>query len=416
MENHPDMPKMIAYFAYGSNMSHERMKSRVPSAEPACSGRLLKHKLAFDKPSTDLSAKANCEPTTDASDVVHGGIYGILEAELPELDKAEGRGKGYERVNVKVETNGGMVSAFTYIATAKDTSRQPYSWYMKHVLQGVRDFGLPFDYALKVGQITAVQDADTEREKRELAIYPKPAWSDVHESVLVGQFCYSVGWLNCISVHQAHEDKAGRIDWIDAVNLSHGPLDPAVGDLISSFSSTSDFPKRFHIFELKVDWAGGIEKEKEKFSTRTMALSKAPLFNESYVKALREAHPKSDKAHWYGALPPSGAPKFRGLGISAYWPTVTNEAVVPIPLLKAILAMRSAEDAYQGFLIDELEAYVNALNVSAGGGTKAADGSKMLVGALKGYDMVLFKPEDLPILFSRYRHVKAKEAAPKFRI
>lgn len=59
----------------------------------------------FDKASKDGSGKADCERTEGDGDVVYGGLFRISLSELGELDKAEGRGAGYERVAAYCQDN-----------------------------------------------------------------------------------------------------------------------------------------------------------------------------------------------------------------------------------------------------------------------------------------------------------------------
>lgn len=165
------MSNTFFYFAYGSNMSHKRLQARTPSARPIGRACLHGHRLVFDKPGkTDGSAKADCQKEDGFT--VWGGLYEIDEAERTALDEAEGLGKGYAEGWVDVFLDdGSTVSALIYLATKKDPNLRPYTWYLKHVLVGTKDFSLPEDYVAKIKAIDAVKDSDPEREKRELSIY-----------------------------------------------------------------------------------------------------------------------------------------------------------------------------------------------------------------------------------------------------
>ena len=167
------MTQRILYFAYGSNMALERLRSRVPSAERICCGFLSGHRLKFHKRGrTDGSGKCDAEHTGNPSDKVHGVLYSIRNDELPLLDKVEGHGYGYERRIVKV-TSGTyeVLDAETYIATDIDPRLRPFDWYKEHVLRGARAADLPADYIASIDAVIADADPDNERRMRELVIY-----------------------------------------------------------------------------------------------------------------------------------------------------------------------------------------------------------------------------------------------------
>lgn len=161
----------FTYFAYGSNMSVARLRQRTPSAAVIGAASLKGHRLVFDKASKDGSGKADCERTEAEGDVVYGGLFRINQSELGDLDKAEGRGAGYERVSVTVATPEGDFEAVTYLATKKQPGLKPYSWYVEHVVFGARALNLPLDYIERIRLVQTLEDPDIERAQRELSIY-----------------------------------------------------------------------------------------------------------------------------------------------------------------------------------------------------------------------------------------------------
>jgi cation transport regulator ChaC len=80
---------------------------------------------------------------------------------MEQLDTAEGLGKGYEHrwVQVRLE-NSEAISALTYVGTDLADDLQPYDWYMKYVLEGAREHGLPPDY------IRALEELPTQADGR----------------------------------------------------------------------------------------------------------------------------------------------------------------------------------------------------------------------------------------------------------
>jgi cation transport regulator ChaC len=162
----------VLYFAYGSNMSFERLRGRVQQVKAVSTASLGGRNLVCHKKSTDGSAKCDIPLTGNSSDVVYGVLYEIKESSLSALDRAEGLGKGYGKELVRViDSSGTEYEAVTYVATSFDTSLKPYSWYMHHVLHGATSHGLPPEYVEKLKAIETMLDNDTTRHENELAIY-----------------------------------------------------------------------------------------------------------------------------------------------------------------------------------------------------------------------------------------------------
>jgi len=162
----------IAYFAYGSNMAIERLRSRISSAQKICNATLVGHVLKFHKVSKDGSGKCDAAYTGNSPDKVIGVLYSIKKEELEELDKYEGCGYGYERKCVIISpTSGEQHKAETYVATRIDPNIRPFDWYKEHVLQGATSNDLPIDYIAMISTVTADIDPDTDRRTRELAVY-----------------------------------------------------------------------------------------------------------------------------------------------------------------------------------------------------------------------------------------------------
>ena len=161
------------YFAYGSNMSLSRLRSRVPSAEVLGCFTLNHHDLRFHKTSKDGSGKCDAFFIADPVSVIHGVLFKIDPAEKPALDKAEGLGYGYDTKEVTVSSHDGTsVTATTYVATKIDKNLKPYSWYINHVLVGATEASLPQDYIdSKIIAVEAVEDSDKERDAKQRAIH-----------------------------------------------------------------------------------------------------------------------------------------------------------------------------------------------------------------------------------------------------
>lgn len=159
----------VLYFAYGSNMSLPRLKARAPSAERLESATLRDHRLAFHKRGT-VDGSGKCDIVIASGARVFGVVFKLPIAELDALDAHEG--PGYRRVSIEVELSSGtLISAKTYRAVLTDSSLRPFPWYVRHVLEGARQAGLPDTYIAEIETIETVDDPDALRERRELAVY-----------------------------------------------------------------------------------------------------------------------------------------------------------------------------------------------------------------------------------------------------
>jgi len=162
------------YFAYGSNMSLRRLSNRITNVDVVGTHILYRHKLRFHKISdTDGSAKCDLSYTGRETDLVYGVLYRIENVAKQILDKIEGLGKGYNEKHVTLVSaeNHSVKEAVTYYATNTNPSLLPYNWYLKHVLIGAREAGVPKKYLNGLNKIKTIQDSDKSRQKKELAIY-----------------------------------------------------------------------------------------------------------------------------------------------------------------------------------------------------------------------------------------------------
>jgi len=124
------------------------------------------------KSKRDCSAKCDIAPSGGRK--VVGVLFEIDPREENQLDLAEGLGKGYQKKDVDVSNAAGRrVRAFTYYADSRHihAKLRPYTWYVKHVVAGAEEAGLPVEYINNLKGVESVIDPDPEREKKELAIY-----------------------------------------------------------------------------------------------------------------------------------------------------------------------------------------------------------------------------------------------------
>jgi len=162
----------MLYFSYGSNMSMQRLSTRITGFSNLGIATLCRHDLRFHKVSKNNGGgKCDIFKTNDPKHFVLGVVYRIDPIEKPELDRFEGLGSGYEEKQVSIEMNGKIISAFTYYATNIKPELKPLNWYKEHVVRGARENELPEEYIQQIEIVESFEDEDGERHQRELAIY-----------------------------------------------------------------------------------------------------------------------------------------------------------------------------------------------------------------------------------------------------
>jgi cation transport regulator ChaC len=137
------------YFAYASNMSRAQMKSRAGEVFEERAGRLENYELVFNKKARGGSATANIRPAPGQA--VEGVLYKINEQAFHALDRFEGAPQHYRRIEVSVLDGGGQrISAQAFIATKVEKGLRPAAHYLKTILDGAREHGLPEEYLQKI--------------------------------------------------------------------------------------------------------------------------------------------------------------------------------------------------------------------------------------------------------------------------
>lgn len=158
----------MLYFAYGSNMLTERLRARVPSADPLTSARVPGRTLRFHKRSRDGSGKCNLVEASEASAEVYGVLFDLDSDDLSALDEAEHRGRGYERCRIELQVSGDPVEATAYVAQPAyvDDALRPYDWYHALVMAGAHQHALPTDYRTHLEAVRTYPDPDVSRRAR----------------------------------------------------------------------------------------------------------------------------------------------------------------------------------------------------------------------------------------------------------
>lgn len=150
-------------------MLTERLQARCPSARPVGNAIATGYSLEFFKRSKDGSGKATLVESTNPKSLVFGVLFEIKEDERHLLDKAEGEGRGYDRVDdfiVDSLSTKARLSATTYIApsSAIDRKLEPFNWYLDLVLAGSEQHDLPKEYVDQLRERSSANDKNTNRK------------------------------------------------------------------------------------------------------------------------------------------------------------------------------------------------------------------------------------------------------------
>lgn len=103
---------MVFYYAYGSNMSEQRMLDRKITFFSRKFGILKDYRLVFNKISKSNNNISFANIVESIGDFVEGVIYEINEYDIKKLDKFEGYPLHYTRKNVIIDN----ISCVVYIA------------------------------------------------------------------------------------------------------------------------------------------------------------------------------------------------------------------------------------------------------------------------------------------------------------
>jgi gamma-glutamylcyclotransferase len=162
-------------FAYGSNMLTEWLHTRCPSARPLGNAIARGFSLSFSKRSRDGSAKATLVKAEESEQAACGVLFQIPHSEQTALDKAEGKGKGYDRDDAFIVVrlvDGKEMTSSTYRASPRrcDEDLVPYEWYHALIMAGALQHGLPEGYVAELRQTIVRPDPEPQRDSRQEAL------------------------------------------------------------------------------------------------------------------------------------------------------------------------------------------------------------------------------------------------------
>jgi len=155
----------LFYLAYGSNLHPMRLARRAPSSRLLGITSLSGFRLGFHKRGQDGSGKCSIIPDGDVRSRVYAAVYRLPGQEKAVLDQAEGVGRGYDQIPLRVALQSRKIEVFTYIASPShlDFRIKPFDWYRDLVLWGTIFHRFPPEYTENIARVEAVFDPSTSR-------------------------------------------------------------------------------------------------------------------------------------------------------------------------------------------------------------------------------------------------------------
>ena len=127
----------VNYFAYGSNMDQQRLLSRDVIFSKKLKGMITNWQLVFNKVARNKEGVGWANIVPKESSVVEGIIYKITEQSIANLDYYEGYPDHYEKKEMPVESNDGILNCIVYVAKPTKVSEglKPTKEYLNHLLK-----------------------------------------------------------------------------------------------------------------------------------------------------------------------------------------------------------------------------------------------------------------------------------------
>lgn len=140
---------MSLYFAYGSNLSTDQMKRRVPSSKPLEMGCLKDHRLDFTHHSSGWNGGV-ADIVPDLGYEIWGLIYELSTDDFQDLDDYEGYPNVYTRSQVAIKTLTSSISDIWVYTIAKKKKKfiPPTKAYMELIKNAAVELGFPETYCL----------------------------------------------------------------------------------------------------------------------------------------------------------------------------------------------------------------------------------------------------------------------------
>jgi gamma-glutamylcyclotransferase (GGCT)/AIG2-like uncharacterized protein YtfP len=143
------------YFAYGSNMAESVMAAHCPGHRYLGPADLQEHRLAFTRRSVRTRTGVADIVRADGQSV-WGALYELDESDLLAIDRKEGNGSNYERMQVRVRPDGRepYSDALTYaVIDPLDTEVRPSPEYLDGLVKAAYARVLPVEYRLALAAL-----------------------------------------------------------------------------------------------------------------------------------------------------------------------------------------------------------------------------------------------------------------------
>jgi hypothetical protein len=155
---------VFLYFGYGSNIHIPALRAKGVDPRASVRGRLPGWRLTFDVRHwfPHEGGMGNIHHTGRTDDEVQGVVHTCEDSHLRKLDKIEAYGVGYDRVEVEVLTDDGLVRAQAYVGLPAfiDSSRLPTRRYLSILVNGAIAAGLDEEYIRHLRQQPVAPDVE----------------------------------------------------------------------------------------------------------------------------------------------------------------------------------------------------------------------------------------------------------------
>lgn len=164
-----------------------RLLDRCPSARVRGTALAQDFALEFSKPSLDRSGKASLVTAEGAA--VPGTLFEIDVAQRDALDRHEGAGHGYKRIDdfaVLRMPSREATLASTYVATATDAGLRPFDWYLAVVIAGALHHEMDAQHITALRAQPYIVDVEQRRPARQRAIDAMLATASLTSAACLG--------------------------------------------------------------------------------------------------------------------------------------------------------------------------------------------------------------------------------------
>ncbi|KAJ8904084.1 hypothetical protein NDN08_000613 [Rhodosorus marinus] len=162
-------PERLVYFGYGSNLKGTRLQVSAPSAKFEGIARLDGFKLAFTTPSRRWGGAA-ADVLEAHGGIVYGAMWSIARSELLAVDDQESVNQGQyfrdfqyvDELDSGFRSTGRKIKVLLYRVREPQPTLIPSKVYLRVILAGAKEIGLPPDYVHTISLIkTTPYDNET---------------------------------------------------------------------------------------------------------------------------------------------------------------------------------------------------------------------------------------------------------------